>query len=62
MAAVAAAGSLGAGGAAVMSGPPTGPCVGVASGVSTGLGPAPVPMNLFATWEIDRSAPSCVPR
>ncbi|XP_069385662.1 phosphofurin acidic cluster sorting protein 1-like isoform X2 [Paralichthys olivaceus] len=23
---------------------------------------APVPMNLFATWEIDRSSPSCVPR
>lgn len=21
-----------------------------------------VPMNLFATWEIDRSSPSCVPR
>ncbi|XP_072406089.1 phosphofurin acidic cluster sorting protein 2-like isoform X2 [Chiloscyllium punctatum] len=27
----------------------------------TGL-PKPVPMNLFATWEIDRSSPSCVPR
>uniref|UniRef100_A0AAR2K1D6 Phosphofurin acidic cluster sorting protein 2-like n=1 Tax=Pygocentrus nattereri TaxID=42514 RepID=A0AAR2K1D6_PYGNA len=25
-------------------------------------GPMPVPMNLFATWEIDRSSPSCVPR
>uniref|UniRef100_A0A8C7IE95 Si:ch211-126j24.1 n=2 Tax=Oncorhynchus kisutch TaxID=8019 RepID=A0A8C7IE95_ONCKI len=25
-------------------------------------GPIPVPMNLFATWEIDRSSPSCVPR
>uniref|UniRef100_A0A665WP91 Phosphofurin acidic cluster sorting protein 2-like n=1 Tax=Echeneis naucrates TaxID=173247 RepID=A0A665WP91_ECHNA len=24
--------------------------------------PMPVPMNLFATWEIDRSSPSCVPR
>uniref|UniRef100_A0AAQ5XQ88 Uncharacterized protein n=1 Tax=Amphiprion ocellaris TaxID=80972 RepID=A0AAQ5XQ88_AMPOC len=24
--------------------------------------PVPVPMNLFATWEIDRSSPSCVPR
>ncbi|XP_069744104.1 phosphofurin acidic cluster sorting protein 2 isoform X1 [Narcine bancroftii] len=22
----------------------------------------PVPMNLFATWEVDRSSPSCVPR
>uniref|UniRef100_A0AAY4AEV3 Uncharacterized protein n=1 Tax=Denticeps clupeoides TaxID=299321 RepID=A0AAY4AEV3_9TELE len=25
-------------------------------------GTMPVPMNLFATWEIDRSSPSCVPR
>ncbi|KAM7419970.1 hypothetical protein PAMA_016873 [Pampus argenteus] len=25
-------------------------------------GRLPVPMNLFATWEIDRSSPSCVPR
>ncbi|XP_059838518.1 phosphofurin acidic cluster sorting protein 1 isoform X1 [Hypanus sabinus] len=24
--------------------------------------PKPVPMNLFATWEVDRSSPSCVPR
>lgn len=22
----------------------------------------PVPMNLFATWEVDRCSPSCVPR
>ncbi|XP_076879449.1 phosphofurin acidic cluster sorting protein 2 isoform X2 [Brachyhypopomus gauderio] len=29
---------------------------------SAGSGPVPVPMNLFATWEIDRSSPSCVPR
>uniref|UniRef100_A0AAY4EBN9 Uncharacterized protein n=1 Tax=Denticeps clupeoides TaxID=299321 RepID=A0AAY4EBN9_9TELE len=29
---------------------------------SGGSGPVPVPMNLFATWEIDRSSPSCVPR
>ncbi|XP_067277360.1 phosphofurin acidic cluster sorting protein 1 isoform X2 [Pseudorasbora parva] len=27
-----------------------------------GSGSMPVPMNLFATWEIDRSSPSCVPR
>uniref|UniRef100_A0AAY4AEW8 Phosphofurin acidic cluster sorting protein 2-like n=1 Tax=Denticeps clupeoides TaxID=299321 RepID=A0AAY4AEW8_9TELE len=27
-----------------------------------GSGTMPVPMNLFATWEIDRSSPSCVPR
>uniref|UniRef100_A0A8C2G947 Si:ch211-126j24.1 n=1 Tax=Cyprinus carpio TaxID=7962 RepID=A0A8C2G947_CYPCA len=39
---------------------------GVAGGSGSGaagLGPVmPVPMNLFATWEIDRSSPSCVPR
>ncbi|XP_076145591.1 phosphofurin acidic cluster sorting protein 2-like isoform X2 [Alosa pseudoharengus] len=34
---------------------------GLCSG-SGGSGPMPVPMNLFATWEIDRSSPSCVPR
>uniref|UniRef100_A0A669BR40 Phosphofurin acidic cluster sorting protein 2 n=1 Tax=Oreochromis niloticus TaxID=8128 RepID=A0A669BR40_ORENI len=28
----------------------------------SGSGSMPVPMNLFATWEIDRSSPSCVPR
>ncbi|XP_041640332.1 phosphofurin acidic cluster sorting protein 1-like [Cheilinus undulatus] len=35
-----------------------------AGSVSTGEqdGRVPVPMNLFATWEIDRSSPSCVPR
>ncbi|XP_036961590.1 phosphofurin acidic cluster sorting protein 1-like isoform X1 [Acanthopagrus latus] len=31
-----------------------------AAGEPDGL--IPVPMNLFATWEIDRSSPSCVPR
>ncbi|KAM8772743.1 phosphofurin acidic cluster sorting protein 1-like [Acanthopagrus schlegelii] len=31
-----------------------------AAGEPDGL--VPVPMNLFATWEIDRSSPSCVPR
>ncbi|XP_069810794.1 phosphofurin acidic cluster sorting protein 1-like isoform X2 [Dendropsophus ebraccatus] len=24
--------------------------------------PVPLPMNLFATWEVDRCSPSCVPR
>ncbi|XP_066534628.1 phosphofurin acidic cluster sorting protein 1 isoform X2 [Hoplias malabaricus] len=28
----------------------------------TSLTSVPVPMNLFATWEIDHSSPSCVPR
>uniref|UniRef100_A0AAQ4PCQ1 Phosphofurin acidic cluster sorting protein 2 n=1 Tax=Gasterosteus aculeatus aculeatus TaxID=481459 RepID=A0AAQ4PCQ1_GASAC len=30
--------------------------------LGSGSGSTPVPMNLFATWEIDRSSPSCVPR
>uniref|UniRef100_A0A3P9JTV4 Phosphofurin acidic cluster sorting protein 2 n=1 Tax=Oryzias latipes TaxID=8090 RepID=A0A3P9JTV4_ORYLA len=30
--------------------------------MGSGSGSMPVPMNLFATWEIDRSSPSCVPR
>ncbi|XP_068088707.1 phosphofurin acidic cluster sorting protein 1-like isoform X2 [Hyperolius riggenbachi] len=39
---------------------------GLTGGV-TGMKPegsstAPVPMNLFATWEVDRCSPSCVPR
>ncbi|XP_043400108.1 phosphofurin acidic cluster sorting protein 2 isoform X1 [Chelonia mydas] len=55
--AAAAAGALGAApGAGGAAGPPAGPCG------AAGSGPVPVPMNLFATWEIDRSAPSCVPR
>uniref|UniRef100_A0A8D3E400 Phosphofurin acidic cluster sorting protein 2-like n=1 Tax=Scophthalmus maximus TaxID=52904 RepID=A0A8D3E400_SCOMX len=32
------------------------------SGSGSGSGGMPVPMNLFATWEVDRSSPSCVPR
>uniref|UniRef100_A0A8C9Z3R7 Phosphofurin acidic cluster sorting protein 2-like n=1 Tax=Sander lucioperca TaxID=283035 RepID=A0A8C9Z3R7_SANLU len=30
--------------------------------LGSGSDSMPVPMNLFATWEIDRSSPSCVPR
>ncbi|XP_052395622.1 phosphofurin acidic cluster sorting protein 2-like isoform X1 [Carassius gibelio] len=43
---------------------PGGPAMAGAGGSgAAGLGPImPVPMNLFATWEIDRSSPSCVPR
>ncbi len=25
-------------------------------------GPKPVPMKLFATWEVDRTPPNCIPR
>ncbi|XP_075564413.1 phosphofurin acidic cluster sorting protein 1 [Pelecanus crispus] len=61
MAAAAAAGALGSGPAA---GPPAvaGGAAAAAAMAVAGPGPVPVPMNLFATWEIDRSAPSCVPR
>ncbi|XP_076190970.1 phosphofurin acidic cluster sorting protein 2-like isoform X1 [Aptenodytes patagonicus] len=55
--AAAAAGALGSGPAA---GPPA--LAGGAAAAMASPGPVPVPMNLFATWEIDRSAPSCVPR
>ncbi|XP_069001172.1 phosphofurin acidic cluster sorting protein 2 isoform X1 [Embiotoca jacksoni] len=42
---------------------PTGAFTGAAvPGSGSGSGGMPVPMNLFATWEIDRSSPSCVPR
>ncbi|KAM6083432.1 phosphofurin acidic cluster sorting protein 2-like isoform 2-T2 [Chlamydotis macqueenii] len=63
MAAAAAAGALGSSPAA---GPPAvagGAAATAAAAMAVaGPGPVPVPMNLFATWEIDRSAPSCVPR
>uniref|UniRef100_A0AAQ4PFD2 Uncharacterized protein n=1 Tax=Gasterosteus aculeatus aculeatus TaxID=481459 RepID=A0AAQ4PFD2_GASAC len=44
--------------------PTTLPAGALASSVllGSGSGSTPVPMNLFATWEIDRSSPSCVPR
>ncbi|XP_042302561.1 phosphofurin acidic cluster sorting protein 2-like isoform X2 [Sceloporus undulatus] len=61
--AAATAGGSGPAGSGAMAAPPAalvGPCAAGSSG--GGLGPVPVPMNLFATWEIDRSAPSCVPR
>ena len=54
-------GSSGGGGPA-----PTAVPAGVGAGAlvlgSGGSGPMPVSMNLFATWEIDRSATSCVLR
>ena len=61
MAAAATVGALGSGPAA---GPPAvgGGATAAAAMAVAGPGPVPVPMNLFATWEIDRSAPSCVPR
>ncbi|KAM4772710.1 phosphofurin acidic cluster sorting protein 2-like [Rhinophrynus dorsalis] len=36
--------------------------VGVTEVQPDGPGHLPVPMNLFATWEVDRCSPSCVPR
>ncbi|KAM9809984.1 phosphofurin acidic cluster sorting protein 2 isoform X2 [Syngnathus typhle] len=40
---------------------PTGALAGAVV-LGSGSGGMPVPMNLFATWEIDRSSPNCVPR
>ncbi|XP_042357521.1 phosphofurin acidic cluster sorting protein 1 isoform X2 [Plectropomus leopardus] len=53
--------SSGGGGGPAPTNLPTGALAGaVVLGSSSGS--MPVPMNLFATWEIDRSSPSCVPR
>lgn len=49
----------GGGGGPAPTALPTGALSGA---VVLGSGSMPVPMNLFATWEIDRSSPSCVPR
>lgn len=45
--------------AAAAAAPAGGPAMAGAPGSAPIM---PVPMNLFATWEIDRSSPSCVPR
>ena len=29
---------------------------------ASAMGSKPVPMRLFATWEVDKSSPSCIPR
>ncbi|KAE8600092.1 hypothetical protein XENTR_v10013065 [Xenopus tropicalis] len=42
--------------------PGVGASVGPPDGQTEGRGNPPVPMNLFATWEVDRCSPSCVPR
>lgn len=55
--------SSGGGGGPAPTTLPTGPLTGaVVLSSGSGSGSMPVPMNLFATWEIDRSSPSCVPR
>lgn len=53
--------SSGGGGGPAPSSLPTGALAGAVV-LGSGSGSVPVPMNLFATWEIDRSSPSCVPR
>uniref|UniRef100_A0A3B4AEM5 Phosphofurin acidic cluster sorting protein 2 n=1 Tax=Periophthalmus magnuspinnatus TaxID=409849 RepID=A0A3B4AEM5_9GOBI len=53
-------GGGGAGGGPMPTGLPPGPFPGAVV-LGSGSGSMPVPMNLFATWEIDRSSPSCVP-
>nr|XP_014344230.1 PREDICTED: phosphofurin acidic cluster sorting protein 1-like [Latimeria chalumnae] len=61
-------GAAGAGGIAGTGAPSSGTAAAAvmfgAPALAGGGGSAPVtvPMNLFATWEIDRSSPSCVPR
>ncbi|XP_054653871.1 phosphofurin acidic cluster sorting protein 2 isoform X3 [Dunckerocampus dactyliophorus] len=51
-------------GAGCVPAPTTLPAGALAGAVvlGSGSGGMPVPMNLFATWEIDRSSPNCVPR
>ncbi|XP_026179757.1 phosphofurin acidic cluster sorting protein 1-like isoform X2 [Mastacembelus armatus] len=61
----AAADRAGVRGAAASTASPAAPAPPGMSGASAAGEPdgrVPVPMNLFATWEIDRSSPSCVPR
>lgn len=53
--------SSGGGGGPAPTSLPTGALAGAVV-LGSGSGSMPVPMNLFATWEIDRSSPSCVPR
>lgn len=53
--------SSGGGGGLAPTSLPTGATAGAVV-LGSGSGTMPVPMNLFATWEIDRSSPSCVPR
>ncbi|XP_068581496.1 phosphofurin acidic cluster sorting protein 2 isoform X1 [Cebidichthys violaceus] len=54
--------SSGGGGGPAPTTLPTGALAAGAVVLGSGSGSMPVPMNLFATWEIDRSSPSCVPR
>ena len=34
----------------------------VSGGINIGVNIKPVPMKLFATWEVDRTPPNCIPR
>ena len=36
--------------------------ISVGGGYSIGANIKPVPMKLFATWEVDRTPPNCIPR
>ena len=40
----------------------TGHLGGISSGGGVGSVFRPVPMKLFATWEVDRTPPNCIPR
>ncbi|XP_043941210.1 phosphofurin acidic cluster sorting protein 1-like isoform X2 [Protopterus annectens] len=55
--------SAGVGAVMVTAAAGGGPSLPIGTGLGIGAsGSVPVPMNLFATWEIDRSSPCCVPR
>ncbi|XP_050332346.1 phosphofurin acidic cluster sorting protein 2 isoform X3 [Bactrocera neohumeralis] len=56
------AGGSGGGGSGVNSGFTTGASCLLHTGVGSQNGQKPVPMKLFAAWEVDRTPPNCMPR
>uniref|UniRef100_A0A0A1X8G1 Phosphofurin acidic cluster sorting protein 1 n=1 Tax=Zeugodacus cucurbitae TaxID=28588 RepID=A0A0A1X8G1_ZEUCU len=56
------AGGSGGGGSGVNSGYTTGASGVLQTGVGSQNGQKPVPMKLFAAWEVDRTPPNCMPR
>ncbi|XP_049317791.1 phosphofurin acidic cluster sorting protein 2 [Bactrocera dorsalis] len=56
------AGGSGGGGSGVNSGFTTGASSLLHTGVGSQNGQKPVPMKLFAAWEVDRTPPNCMPR
>lgn len=56
------AGGSGGGGSGVNSGFTAGASGLLHTGVGSQNGQKPVPMKLFAAWEVDRTPPNCMPR